>query len=384
MASVEAPAAESQALWSGYLFTILWIDLVPLWIEPLTGHLMHHRTFRNGTFAALILTVLAMLPPPAWAVWREKTEAIMGTRIYVEVWADDAAKGDAAIAAVMADMTRIDELMSHYKPESQLSRINAGAAQEPVQVDPELFNLIKRSLYFSKITDGAFDITYASVGHLYNFPEHIRPTEAQIKSALPAVDYRNLLLDPVHYTVRFEHPGMRIDLGGIGKGYAVDHGIDILKARGIQHAVVTAGGDTRIIGDHMGRPWVVGIRHPDDKNKVVTRIPLIDTAMSTSGDYERYFDENGIRYHHIIDPHTGHSASKVRSATILGPTATETDGMSKTAFVLGPQKALEIINRFPQYDAVFVCPDGKVLYSNGLQPPDKVAAPTAPSARGQR
>ena len=335
--------------------------------------------------ASLLLIALACCvhPAPAWAVWRERTEAIMGTRIYVEVWAVDAAKGDEAIAAVMADMTRIDELMSHYKPESQLSQINARAAQEPVKVDKELFDLIKRSLYFSRITDGAFDITYASVGHLYNYPEHVRPTEAQIQAALPAVDYRNLLLDEVHHTVRFEHQGMRIDLGGIGKGYAVDHGIAILQAHGIQHAVVTAGGDSRIIGDHMGRPWVVAIRNPDDKNKVVTKIPLSDSAMSTSGDYERYFDENGVRYHHIIDPHTGHSASKVRSATILGPTATETDGMSKTAFVLGPEKALEIINRMPQYDAVFVCPDGRVLYSNGLAPPQGAAAPSKAKATAE-
>jgi thiamine biosynthesis lipoprotein len=180
--------------------------------------------------------------------------------------------------------------------------------------------------------------------------------------------------------VRFEHQGMRIDLGGIGKGYAVDRCIDILKARGITHAVVTAGGDTRIIGDHMGRPWLVAIRHPDDPHKVVTRIPLSDTAMSTSGDYERYFDENGVRYHHIIDPHTGHSASKVRSATILAPTATETDGMSKTAFVLGPEKTLEIINRMPEYDAVFVTPEGCVLYSNGLRPPAPRPGEAASSA----
>jgi thiamine biosynthesis lipoprotein len=206
----------------------------------------------------------------------------------------------------------------------------------------------------------------------------VRPTEAQIKDALPAVNWRNLLLDPVHHTVRFEHVGMRIDLGGIGKGYAVDRGIGILQARGIKHGVVTAGGDSRIIGDRMGRPWLVGIRNPDDKNKVVTRIPLIDSAMSTSGDYERYFDEDGVRYHHIIDPHTGHSANKVRSATILAPTATQTDGMSKTAFVLGPEKALEIINRMPEYDAIFVCPDGRVLYSNGLRPPTPREAAKVP------
>ena len=313
--------------------------------------------------------LVGALPQAAQAEWLQRTEAIMGTRIYVELWDTGPAHGNAAIDAVMAEMHRIDDLMSHYKPESQLSQINARAAREPVQVDPELFDLIKLSTHYSEITEGAFDITYASVGYLYDYRRHIRPTEAAIKAALPAVNWRNMLLDQQHHTVRFEHPGMRIDLGGIGKGYAVDRGIAILKARGIQHAVVTAGGDTRIIGDHLGRPWLVAIRHPDDKDKVVTRIPLSDAAMSTSGDYERYFDEKGVRYHHIIDPRTGHSADKVRSATIIGPTATQTDGMSKTAFVLGPEKALEIINRMPEYDAVFVCPDGRVLYSNGLRPP---------------
>jgi thiamine biosynthesis lipoprotein len=332
-------------------------------------------------YALLTLLMCLVAVPEARAEWRQRTEAIMGTRIYVELWDENAAHGDAAIDAVMAEMTRIDNLMSHYKPESQLSQINARAGQEPVQVDPELFDLIKLSTHYSQITEGAFDITYASVGYLYDFPHHVHPTEAQIKAALPAVNWRNMLLDAEHHTVRFEHAGMRIDLGGIGKGYAVDRGIAILQARGVQHAVVTAGGDSRIIGDRMGRPWLVGIRNPDDKNQVVTRIPLVNSAMSTSGDYERFFDEGGVRYHHIIDPRTGHSASKVRSATILGPTATQTDGMSKTAFVLGPEKALEIINRMPEYDAIFVTPDGRILYSNGLRPPKP--RETAPGAPGK-
>jgi thiamine biosynthesis lipoprotein len=321
------------------------------------------------TGCLLSLLIAASVAPRAHAEWLERTEAIMGTRIYVQLWSEDPAAGNDAIEAVMAEMRRIDNLMSHYKPESQLSQINARANREPVQVDPELFDLIKLSTHYSQITEGAFDITYASVGYLYDYPLHIHPTEAQIRSALPAVNWRNMQLDEAQHSVRFEHPGMRIDLGGIGKGYAVDRGVAILKARGIEHAVVTAGGDTRIIGDRMGRPWLVAIRHPDDPKKVITRIPLSNSALSTSGDYERYFDENGVRYHHIIDPRTGHSASKVRSATILAPTATQTDGMSKTAFVLGPQKTLEIINRMPEYDAVFVCPDGRVLYSNGLRPP---------------
>ena len=313
----------------------------------------------------------------ARADWMQRTEAIMGTRCYVELWADDPVKGNDAIDAVMAELRRIDDLMSHYKPESELSAINQHANERPVQVDKELFDLIKVSTHYSQITEGAFDITYASVGYLYDYRRRIHPTEEQIKQALPSVNWRNMLLDEQHHTVRFEHAGMRIDLGGIGKGYAVDRGIEILKARGIDRALVTAGGDSRIIGDRNGRPWLVAIRHPDNPNKVVTRIPLSDSAMSTSGDYERYFDEGGVRYHHIIDPRTGHSASKVRSATILAPTATQTDGMSKTAFVLGAEKALEIINKMPEYDAVFVLPDGQVLYSNGLRP----AAPRPPGAQ---
>ena len=330
--------------------------------------------------ACLFTLVLLVCAAPARADWMERTEAIMGTRCYVELWADDAAKGNDAIDAVMAELRRIDNLMSHYKPESQLSQINQYANERPVQVDKELFDLIKLSTHYSQITEGAFDITYASVGYLYNYPQHIRPTEAQIRQALPAVNWRNMLLDEEHHTVRFEHPGMRIDLGGIGKGHAVDRGIDVLKARGIARALVTAGGDSRIIGDRIGRPWLVAIRHPDNPSKVVTRIPLSDSAVSTSGDYERYFDEDGVRYHHIIDPRTGHSASKVRSATILAPTATQTDGMSKTAFVLGAEKALEIINRMPEYDAVFVLPDGRVLYSNGLRPPASRPADAPPPA----
>jgi len=334
--------------------------------------------------AALLALVLVFSTAPARADWMERTEAIMGTRCYVELWADDPVKGNDAIDAVMAELRRIDNLMSHYKPESQLSQINQYANERPVAVDKELFDLIKLSTHYSQITEGAFDITYASVGYLYDYPNHVHPTEEQIREKLPAVNWRNILFDEEHHTVRFEHPGMRIDLGGIGKGYAVDRGIDILKARGIQRALVTAGGDSRIIGDRMGRPWLIAVRHPDNPNKVVTRIPLSDSAVSTSGDYERYFDEGGVRYHHIIDPHTGHSASKVRSATILAPTATQTDGMSKTAFVLGPEKALEIINRMPEYDAVFVLPDGHVLYSNGLRPaaPRPPGATPAPTAAG--
>ena len=244
----------------------------------------------------------------------------MGTRITVELWSEDRPKAEAAIDAVLDEMRHIDESMSTYKPTSEVSLVNARAADGPMHISKELFDLLVKAKEYSVITDGAFDITYASVGYMYNFPKHIKPDDAQIAKALPAVDYRHVILDPKNQTVRFSQKGVRIDLGGIAKGYSVDRGIDVCKARGVTRAYVSAGGDSRIIGDRFGKPWMVGIRDPrKGEGEVIASIPLVDAAISTSGDYERFFDEGGVRYHHIIDPHTGHSASKVRSATVIGP-----------------------------------------------------------------
>jgi thiamine biosynthesis lipoprotein len=283
----------------------------------------------------------------------------------------------------MAEMRHIDADMSTYKPDSEVSRVNAGAARHPVKIGAELFGLLETALEYSRITDGAFDITYASVGFMYDFRARHRPDEQQIAAALPAVNYHHVLLDRATRTVRFTQPGVRIDLGGIAKGYSVDRGIEILQHLGISHALVSAGGDSRIIGDRFGKPWIVGIRHPDRKDEVIARIPLVDTAISTSGDYERYFDENGVRYHHIIDPRTGHSASAVRSATVLASTATRTDGLSKTAFVLGAEAALKIYARLGDVEAILVRPDGKVLYSQGLEPAQPGAAAPALKPAGE-
>src|SRR5450432_4248338 len=316
------------------------------------------------------LAAFVCLAAPAHADWvRRVTDGIMGTRITVELWADDKDKAEQAIDAVLDEMRHIDDSMSTYKPTSEVSHVNAQAADGPMRISKELFDLLVTAKQYSVITEGAFDITYASVGYLYDFRKHIRPNEAQINKALPAVNFRHVLLDPKKQTVQFSQKGVRIDLGGIAKGYSVDCGIDVLKARGITRAYVSAGGDSRIIGDRFGKPWVVGIRDPrKGEGEVIKRVPLVDAAISTSGDYERFFDEDSVRYHHIIDPHTGHSASKVRSATVIGPNATRTDGLSKTAFVLGPEKAMEIYNRIDDIDATIVKLDGTVIYSKGIEP----------------
>ena len=321
-------------------------------------------------YLALAVLLLISFIRPAHAEWVKRvTDGIMGTRITVELWSEDRDKAESAIDALLDEMRHIDESMSTYKPTSELSQVNAHAADGPMHISKELFDLLVTANQYSELTEGAFDITYASVGYMYDFRKHIRPSEAEIGKALPAINYRHVLLDPKTQTVRFTQKGVRIDLGGIAKGYSVDCGIDVLKAHGVTRAYVSAGGDSRIIGDRFGKPWVVGIRDPrKGEGEVITRIPLVDAAISTSGDYERFFDEDGVRYHHIIDPHTGHSASKVRSATIIGPLAVRTDGLSKTAFVLGPEKAMEIYNRIDDIDAIIVKLDGTVIYSKGLEP----------------
>ncbi len=179
------------------------------------------------------VTLLVAAGAPAHADWHAREEAIMGTRIAVEVWHEDPATAERAIEAVVGEMHRIDALMSTYKPESQLSRVNREAAAGPVKVDPELARLVTQALEFSEISGGAFDITYASVGYLYDYRAGKHPTDAEIAAALPAVNWRHVLVDPVASTIRFLDPGVRIDLGGIAKGHAVDACIAILRARGV-------------------------------------------------------------------------------------------------------------------------------------------------------
>ncbi len=317
----------------------------------------------------LVFAGTALHSAAARAEWLYREEAIMGTRCAVEVWAEDRPSGEAAMDAVFADMRRIDAAMSTYKPDSEVSRVNAQAGKGPVKISDELFSLLETAQYYSRLSHGVFDITYASVGYLYDYRAHIHPDEATIRKDLPNIDYRQLQLDPARHTIAFGKPGMRIDLGGIGKGYAVDRGIDILKARGITHAMVNAGGDTRVIGDRFGKPWVVGIRHPDHKDQIALRIPLVDAAFSTSGDYERYFDEGGVRYDHIIDPKTGHSPHGVRSVTVIASTATRTDGLTKSVFIMGAKDGIAFINGLKDADAIVIADDGKISYSKGLEPP---------------
>jgi len=301
--------------------------------------------------------------------WHRIEEPLMGTEVSVELWHEDVAQGMAAARAVIAEYHRINQRMSTYREDSEISALNRTAAERPFVTSPELFNLVARSLELGRLSGGCFDITYDSIGALYDLRAGVVPAAGEIRDRLALIDYRSVVLDPAHLTIRFARPGMRINLGGIGKGYAVERGAAILRARGVRHALLNAGGDSRVVGDRRGQPWMIGVRDPRARDQVIARLPLVDEAVSTAGDYERYFDRDGVRYHHILDPATGTPSYGVKGVTVIGPDATMTDGLDTAIFVMGVRKGMELIAKLPGYEAIVVDDDGRLYYSDGLQTP---------------
>lgn len=297
--------------------------------------------------------------------WLVRDEAIMGTAIHVELWSDDLAAGRAAADTVIQEMHRIDCAMSPFKDDSELSRINREAFGAPVRVSHEMFTLLQRAARFSVMTDGAFDITYAAVGHLYDYHRGVLPAPVDLERARQSVGYRNLLLDADSRSVRFARDGMRIDLGGFAKGHAVDSCVALLRECGIAHAIVSAGGDSRVIGDRRGRPWTVAVRDPRREDAIVAVVPLEDTSISTSGDYERFFERDGVRHHHLIDPKTGSSPRGVRSVTILAADGLTCEALSKSVFVSG-LKGMRLVESLPGVDAIVVDAAGALHVTSGL------------------
>jgi len=300
------------------------------------------------------------------AAWHQDQQAIMGTLIRVELWHDDTKIAKHLISKVMDEMHRVDQLMSSYKDDSELSRINQLASKQPVKINIELFNLIKQSLQFSELTSGAFDITYASIGRYYDYRKKQHPSASVINKNINKINYKHITLNKKDQTIKFAMDRVYIDLGGIAKGHAVDRSFEILKKSGVQHAIITAGGDSRILGDKRGRPWVLGIRDPRKARHVMGTLPLSDAALSTSGDYERYFVKDGEHFHHILNPSTGKSAKSLRSVTVIGQDTTTTDALSTSIFILGKEKGLKLINQLKNIEAVLIDQQNKLIFSSGL------------------
>ncbi|MAB52253.1 MULTISPECIES: FAD:protein FMN transferase [unclassified Marinobacter] len=318
------------------------------------------------------MATLLTVAMPAQAEWVRVSGTAMTTAIEMEFWTEDPAVASEAGDAVLALFDRIDRQMSRYREDSELSRVNREAANGPVEVSDSLFTVLQQALRISELSHGAFDISFGSIGYLYDFRARQQPSDEELAEGLAKVNYRSVVLDPSANTVRFLDEGVRLDLGGIAKGYTVDRGIDILKSFGIRHARLSAGGDLRLLGDKRGKPWIVGIRDPRSESRNAMVLPLTNVAVSTSGDYERFFfDDNNERVHHILSPATGKPAKGVQSVTILGDDSITTDGLSTAVFVLGAAKGLEMVNRLKGIDAVIIDEQRQVHYSDGLMPPER-------------
>ena len=324
----------------------------------------------------LTSSVLLLLSLPVAAGWHSDTQNIMGTVISVTLWLDDDVKAKQAIQAVMADMHRIDQQYSPYIATSELSRVNSlagkASALHPLAISAEMTSILQKAEHYSQLSNGAFDVTFASLARYYDYRKGLKPSDAQFKELLPQINHTFIHLDAKANTVYFDHPKVYIDFGGIAKGFAVDKGAEILKKFGVIHANISAGGDSRVMGDKLGKPWLVGIRNPraEDKSAVAITLPLENCAISTSGDYERFFiDKDGTRVHHIVNPRTGKSPHGIMSVSVIGPLGFDTDPLTKTIFIMGAEKGLALINSLPNFDAVVITDAGNVLYSHGLTPP---------------
>ncbi len=336
---------------------------------------MNNGWLYKGAVARTLAWGMAMLltvAMPAQAEWVRVSGTAMTTAIEMEFWTEDPAVASEAGDAVLALFDRIDRQMSRYREDSELSRVNREAANGPVEVSDSLFTVLQQALRISELSHGAFDISFGSIGYLYDFRARQQPSDEELAEGLAKVNYRSVVLDPSANSVRFLDEGVRLDLGGIAKGYTVDRGIDILKSFGIRHARLSAGGDLRLLGDKRGKPWIVGIRDPRSESRNAMVLPLTNVAVSTSGDYERFFfDDNNERVHHILSPATGKPAKGVQSVTILGDDSITTDGLSTAVFVLGAAKGLEMVNRLKGIDAVIIDEQRQVHYSDGLMPPER-------------
>ena len=318
----------------------------------------------------LVFLALTLLSATVHAEWFHFHATAMTTRIDVELWSDSAAEAERVSQQVFAEFDRIEAVMTRYRPESELSGVNRDAFGKAIVISPELFRMLETAQGVSRLSDDAFDISFASVGYLYDYRAGQQPGAKELAQHVGSVDYRQIRLNAAEHSVQLMQPGMLLDLGGIAKGYAVDQGVAILQKANIKHAQLSAGGDMRLLGDKRGKPWIVGIRDPRAESGHATVLPLSDVAVSTSGDYERFFiDDKGERIHHILSPKTGKPVKGVQSVTIIGPDATTTDGLSTAVFVLGVEKGLALINRLDGIDAIIIDEQRKLHYSGGLAAP---------------
>jgi FAD:protein FMN transferase len=320
---------------------------------------------------AALLVVSCGAAPAAPTAPIERARVAMGSELRLTAWTRDEPAALAAFDEVFAEFDRLDSLLSVWRDGSDLQRLNAAAGVHPVAVSTETIDVLTVAHQVGDWTEGKFDVTFAALADLWKFDhdqDNSIPAPDAIRERLPLIDYRRVEFDAVRKTAFIERAGMRVHFGGIGKGYAVDRAVAMLRRRGLRDFMVQAGGDMYVAGRHGDRMWRLGIQDPRGPGgRSFASIELADATFSTSGDYERFFIKDGRRFHHIIDPDRGEPAAGCRSVTIVSDRAVLADALSTGVFVLGAAKGMALIERLPQVEGVIVTADNAVLVSSGLK-----------------
>ena len=302
----------------------------------------------------------------------------MGSALHVRVWTADEAAAIAAADRVHHEFERLEDLLSVWKDDSDVVRLNRAAGVQPVAVARETLEVLAAAREASEWTGGKFDITFGALADVWKFDhdqDNVVPDRRSIDARLPLVDYSAVQVDRAAGTAFIAHRAMRVHLGGIGKGYAIDRAIVLLREHGFTDFMVQAGGDLYVAGTNSGQPWSLGIADPRQPDRVFARVHITNATFSTSGDYERFFMKDGVRYHHLLDPDRGEPARGCRSVTIVADRGMLADVLSTGVFIMGPEAGMALIEKLPGVEGVIVSAKNEVLISSGLRGRVEVGSP---------
>lgn len=345
------------------------------------NHQLRRVAHLPSILALLAVVGCAQGSPAPEAHVVSRTHQTMGSLVEITAWTTDDASATAAFEHAFREFDRLDAMLTVWKPDSDVSRINAAAGRSPVTVSGETLEVLGIAHDVSTWTRGKFDITFGALADIWKFDhdqDNTIPTRSQIDERLPLVDYQQVMVDRAGGTAYIAKAGMRIHLGGIGKGYAVDRGVALLKQRGLRDFMIQFGGDLYVAGRNGDKPWTLGIADPRGTHDAFATVDMTDGTFSTSGDYERTFVKDGVRYHHIIDPDRGEPARQCRSVTLVSNRAVIADAVAKGVFILGPTEGMALIEQLPDVEGVIVGADNRVLVSSGLR--GRVAMLKAPTS----
>jgi thiamine biosynthesis lipoprotein len=317
----------------------------------------------------LFLFTLIVYPHPSISSNQYKYHQVsMGTVVEITLVGDDEEGAKKAALQAFQEIKRIEQLMSPWINSSDVTRINQSAGKEWVKVSPEMLRVIKKAQEISELSGGGFDITVGPLTQLWRTAREkgIPPSAEELKQKLNLVNFRNLMIDQ-EGKVFLRKKGMAIDLGGIAKGHAVDRAFEVLRTLGYKNLIVNAGGDLRVGGSKLDQPWSIGIQAPRSSEKIMATVTISDSAIATSGDYEKFFMYQGKRYHHIFNPRNGLPAEECQSVTIICKEGMVADALATAVFVLGPEKGYVLCQKLKGVDCLIVDKEGKVIFSPGLE-----------------